>query len=105
MRELTTKKGHDYSGDTDVLENFKRNADNLGLEKYQIWSVYFNKHIDAINRAIKDNPDYPEDSSEPFEERAKDAMVYLALMICMRREDQGYDKYLALLRKNQSRLS
>ena len=41
MLDITTKKGHDYSGDEDVLENFKRNAERLGLTKYQVWLVYF----------------------------------------------------------------
>ena len=89
MTKLTTTKGHDYSGDKDVLDNFKRNANNLGLTAYQVWSVYFNKHIDAINTAIKDCAVYPQDSSEPFEERCKDAMVYLALCVCLRREQKA----------------
>ena len=52
-------KGGDYATNDDANSNFKHIAQTLGLSKYQIWAVYFNKHIDAINNAIKNNPDIP----------------------------------------------
>jgi len=76
-------KGHAYSGDHDVLSNFKRNAERLGLTPFQVLQVYMNKHFDSINQAIADNPDYPVDRSEDFTSRINDARNYLGLLHCL----------------------
>jgi len=85
---LLDRKGADYSGVIDRFENFKKNGERLGLTKYQVWSVYFGKHIDAIFNSIKKDPNYPQVESEPIEERLKDAICYLALFAGMLKEDQ-----------------
>lgn len=82
-------KGKSYAGDKDTLMNFKRNAEHLGLSKYQILQVYFNKHIDSINNAIKENPNFPEDHSEGMEGRIYDVINYAILLQCMLIEDQN----------------
>ena len=51
--QLLRDKGEAYSGKKDALANFKINAERMGLSKYQIWAVYFNKHIDSINNATR----------------------------------------------------
>lgn len=84
MAEL---KGKAYSGDGDVLANFKRNAERLGLSRFQVWAVYFNKHIDAINNAIAQNPITPVDRSEGLGGRLLDARVYLGLLECLLNEE------------------
>lgn len=87
-RRLLDTKGADYSGLEDRFLNFKANGTRLGMTKYQIWSVYFAKHIDAIFNSIKDNPASPKTNSEPIETRIQDAICYLALMYGMIEEDK-----------------
>lgn len=84
---IRAKKGKDYAGNEDVLANFKRNAERLGLTKYQVWLVYFMKHIDAISNAIKSNPNIPDFASESSSERIHDARIYLGLLACLIEED------------------
>ena len=84
---ILAKKGADYSGKADALSNFKRNAERLGLTKYQVWSVYTAKHFDSIMNAIKASPEYPQVESEPIEERIKDLINYGAILACMIIED------------------
>lgn len=86
---MAKTKGHDYSGIIDCLNNFKVNAERAGLTKYQIWQVYFNKHIDAINNAIKMNSTSPYygTKSESLHGRIIDAITYLTLLECMINED------------------
>ena len=85
--KIMIAKGNAYAGGQDSLANFKRNAERLGLSKYQIWGVYFNKHIDAINNAIKDNPEHPIDKTEGLEGRIIDAKNYLDILYCLLHED------------------
>jgi hypothetical protein len=80
-------KGKAYAGEQDSLANFKRNAERLGLTKYQIWAVYFNKHIDSINNAIQQNPDAPVDNSEGIKSRIVDIHNYIDLLYCLLEED------------------
>ena len=82
-------KGNAYAGDGDSLANFKRNAERLGLTKYQILSVYFNKHIDSINNAIAQNPAKPIDKTEGLKGRIIDAHNYLDLLYCLLVEDEN----------------
>lgn len=83
-----TAKGHAYAGKGDSLANFKRNAERLGLSKYQIWGVYFNKHIDSINNAIQENPSSPVDKTEGLKGRVIDAKNYLDILVCLLKEDE-----------------
>ena len=85
--DLLDKKGRAYSGDTDAFENFKRNGERLGLSKYQVWLVYFMKHIDSITNAVKNAPNAPVDQSEGLTGRVDDAINYLNLFAGMLKED------------------
>jgi len=87
-RGLLDSKGADYSGLDDRFLNFKANGDRLGMTKYQIWSVYFAKHIDALFNSIKQNPELPKTNSELIETRIQDAICYLTLMQGMLQEDK-----------------
>lgn len=78
--ELMRVKGDAYSGSDDVFANFKRNAERLGLSKYQVWLVYFMKHVDAIANAVKSAPNNPVDKSEGLTGRIDDAENYLKLL-------------------------
>jgi len=90
--DILASKGADYSGEEDGLANFKRNAERLGLSKYQVWLVYFMKHIDSISNSIKGTPNDPQVESEPLSERCKDGVNYLALLHCMLLEDAEYEE-------------
>lgn len=86
-RRLLSAKGGDYAGKEDALRNFKINAERLGLTKYQVWSVYFMKHIDAILNAIRQNPDNPKRLAESMIGSMMDGRNYLGLLACMACED------------------
>ena len=75
--ELLTYKGQDYTnGNIDVLHNFKKTASNVELTPLQVWSVYFQKHIDAIHTYIQKG----ELKSETIDSRIQDAINYLLLL-------------------------
>ena len=88
-RNLLIKKGAEYAGNVDRYANFKRQADALGMTSFEIWAVYFNKHVDAINSAIKRNPEMPTVLSEPLEGRIQDNINYLLLDLGMTIELAG----------------
>lgn len=79
-REILGVKGPAYAGSGDVFANFVRNAERLGLTKYQVWAVYTGKHIDCIFNAVKESPAYPVDKTESMQGRIKDAINYLLLL-------------------------
>lgn len=89
VRQVLNEKSLAYAGDGgDTLANFKRNAERLGLTKYQIWGVYFNKHIDSINNAIMQHPDGPIDRSEGLKSRIIDVKNYIDILYCLLAEDE-----------------
>lgn len=90
--KMAETKGKDYAGKEDTLANFKNNATKLGMTPFQTWAIYFNKHTDAINNAIKANPTNPEHgiSSEPFHGRIIDAITYLTLLACLIEENSTF---------------
>ena|SRR3990167_8872755 len=84
--EVLEKKGKDYSGSGDCLSNFKRNAERLGLTKYQIMLVYMAKHFDSICNAIKANPQNPQVESEPIRSRVVDIVNYTVIFYALMEE-------------------
>jgi hypothetical protein len=80
--ETLSSKGVEYQKDENILSNFETNAHDLGLTPFQIWSVYFTKHVKSIINAIKKNPQNPKDNnlSEDYEGRIVDAIAYLLLL-------------------------
>ena len=81
--ELNKSKGHDYAGDGDAFNNFRKNATKLGLSPYQVLAVYRNKHEDAIETWHREGGV----KSEPIEGRIIDDIVYLFLLLGMIHED------------------
>ena len=74
--DVANTKRVEYTGASqDVLMNFKRIANRLGLSPLQVWSVYFNKHVDSVNTYIKG----VDEVSEPMESRFADMLNYLFL--------------------------
>lgn len=80
--ETLLRKGVEYQKDNNVFSNFEENAKDLGLTKYQIWNIYFNKHIKSISNAIKTNPEDPtaKEMPEKLQGRIVDAVAYLLLL-------------------------
>ena len=91
-RKILLAKGQAYSGDVDANSNFKRNAERLGMTKYQILMVYMNKHFDGINNAIKVNPMYPQEKTEGMKSRIIDAINYLCILHTLTEEDKTNGK-------------
>lgn len=84
VRQLGQLKGGEYAGDTDRLANFRRNADRLGLKMEQVWAVYANKHIDAINQYVHDlSTGTTRSRLEGLAGRADDVIVYMTLFKAM----------------------
>ncbi len=74
--DLNSTKGHDYAGDDDAVDNFKRHARNLGVSPILIWGVYASKHWDSILTFIREG----DVKSEPIEGRILDLILYLFLL-------------------------
>lgn len=90
LRDLSILKGGEYSGDTDRLANFRRNAAALGLDYRQIWAVYSAKHWDAIIQYVKDLAEGKQRRRlEGLEGRCDDLIVYLLLFKAMLQESSG----------------
>lgn len=86
VEDLLNKKGRDYSGEKDALANFKNSR--VGNTKYQSWAELLNKHVDAVNNAVKRNPEFPERYSESIKESLRDIIGYAVLGICLVSEDE-----------------
>lgn len=97
-QDLLTSKGKDYAGDVDCLENFKEEALDTGLSKFQVWHVYLNKHLSAIKRSIIRNPAVPQVASEPLRSRIADCINYLVLLQCMLIEDKMDGKQMEMFK-------
>jgi hypothetical protein len=85
VTKILASKGPEYQHGENVFSNFETNADDLGLTRYQIWSVYFSKHVKSIINAIKNNPNDPSGKklSEDYQGRIIDAIAYLHLLNAM----------------------
>ena len=82
---ILENKGKDYTiGSEDRLDNFKRNAEHMGLKPKQVCYVYLSKHLDAIASYIK----FGKVESEPIEERIADARNYLFLLFALIKDEQ-----------------
>lgn len=82
--KLVDLKGGEYAGDVDRLANFRRNANNLGLQMEQVWAVYASKHWDALMQYIRDiGSGKTRERLEPISGRLDDIIVYSLLMKAM----------------------
>lgn len=78
-------KGKEYANsDVDRLANFKRNAENFGLQPLQVAGVFASKHWDSINNYIKTlaKGEVPK-LSEPIQGRFYDLINYCNLMLAL----------------------
>lgn len=81
-KELLEKKGHDYTDGIDRYFNFTSIAKHLDVSPFQVWSIYFLKHIYAITTFCARG----RVESEPLEDRITDAINYLLLLKGMLKE-------------------
>ncbi len=83
--EVAAPKREEYTGQSqDILYNFKRIAERLGMSPLQVWAVYFNKHVDSVNTFIKGEASV----SEPMGSRFADMLNYLFLGIALIIEEE-----------------
>jgi hypothetical protein len=84
LREV---KAAEYSEDSDVLSNFRRNGEDMGVPMEVIWRVYAGKHWDALSQYVRDIGNGTRRVlSEPIESRIDDLILYLCLFKAMLRE-------------------
>jgi hypothetical protein len=84
IRSLSSLKGGEYSGDSDRLANFRRNATDLELPMETVWRIYAAKHWDAIGQYIKDiQSGKTRIRLEGIDGRVDDLIVYLLLFKAM----------------------
>jgi len=81
-------KGVDYSGEEDVISNFKRSAAKYGITPEQALGILMDKHNQAIERYIQGK----ELMGEPVENKILDNINYLGLLLCIIKEKQNKPK-------------
>jgi len=85
-RKIADSKRPAYTvGSPDVLANFKRIGDRIGLDPLKVLDTYFLKHIDSIT--AMSNNEIKQD--EPVLERFADAINYLLLKYALLVERSG----------------
>ena len=84
--ELNDTKGIEYTKESkDALANFKRLSEKLDISPLIVAYIYFSKHIDAIEYAIKSGKVL----SESIESRIADARLYLALILALIEDNEN----------------
>lgn len=79
--QLLIQKGHEYSGDDDALENFKRAGIRRDISPMAVLMIYMDKHLDSINQYVLDiQAGRALNLSEPIDGRIDDAINYLILL-------------------------
>lgn len=90
--DIMRTKGLSYASQADASENFKRIAEATGMTKYQVWAVYFGKHVLSLNNAVKRNPELPAVADgEPIAGRVADIINYAVLLAMMVEDDTAVD--------------
>lgn len=82
--ELMKLKGAEYAHGSDRLDNFRRNAANIGVQPETVWMIYATKHWDSITTYVRDLQSGVERNySEPIVGRFHDMINYCLLGIAM----------------------
>lgn len=87
LKRLMLKKGEEYSGDVDRLENFKRAAAVDGCTPAEALYGMVNKHWVSISM-MKDDP--TKYSKKQWDEKINDVLVYMFLFHAVL-EDMGVE--------------
>ena len=83
--DILLRKGADYSGQGDRLQNFKDVAVACGVDPLQAWFIFFYKHVSALATYVRTR----QLSSEPLPERFKDARNYSDLGYALSQESDN----------------
>lgn len=82
MQQIMRSKGREYDGGgSDRLGNFRRNAASMGVSMETVLMVYAEKHWGAIQSYVRNGNKVF--SNEGIEERVKDLMNYMLLLLLM----------------------
>jgi hypothetical protein len=90
--KVLNDKGAAYAEEGDINYNFKIIAKILGLTPFQVWAVYWLKHVICVANAIKKNPNTPIDTTEGMEGRIIDNQNYIDILVTLL-EELEQDKY------------
>ena len=82
---VLSAKGDDYSVKNDVNFFFKEIGKRISVDKYQVWSILFEKHIVAIETWISKK----DLKSEDIRMRIVDAINYLFILWTLIEEDDN----------------
>ena len=83
--DILNRKGAEYASDTDANANFKKRAEDIGIDPKQILWIFLSKHLDSIKSFIKKGKEI---SDEPIAGRINDARNYLFLLSCLIEEEK-----------------
>lgn len=87
--DILNRKGAEYASDADANANFKKRAEDIGIDSKQILWIFLSKHLDSIKSYIKKGREI---SDEPIMGRINDARNYLFLLHCLIEEDKQIAK-------------
>lgn len=95
-------KGAAYAEEGDINYNFKIIAKILGLSVFQVWAVYWLKHVICVANAIKNNPNTPVDLTEGMEGRIIDNQNYIDILATLleeldNNEDMQHERQAGIL--------
>lgn len=83
--DILNRKGAEYASDTDANANFKKRAEDIGIDPKQILWIFLSKHLDSIKSYVKKGKEI---SDEPIMGRINDARNYLFLLHCLIEEEK-----------------
>ena len=84
-QQILETKGKDYKVNDDANGNFTSIAYTTNLSKFNVWYVFFAKHLSSLNNFIK----YHKLESENIESRIMDLINYLVILASMIKEDHA----------------
>jgi hypothetical protein len=79
---VLSAKGIDYSAGKAANSNFDRIAEAVGVSRFSVWAVFFQKHVGSILSYLKGGT-----SAEPIDTRIADAINYLLILASMIHEE------------------
>lgn len=88
IKSLMVRKGDEYSGESDRLENFKRAAAMAGIDPAEALYHMVNKHWTSISMMMEYAPD--KFSMKQWREKIDDVIVYMFLLLATL-EDMGIE--------------
>jgi len=99
IQAISASKGREYANGEDRLGNFKRISEELDeLSPMKVAWVFIAKHLDSIKFAIN-NPSI--ETSEKFESRCLDVIVYMMLLYALYIEEQEKVLYALYIEKQE----